>query len=551
MIRLLYVILLSMPFFAVSQTDSTANQGKVVSGEVVIEKNKEIVLPKADKIYNRGSLLQLDTDPLFIELSSFEPKLDWPPYDSDVPFVRINAPYPLAKYTNYIKLGFGNYRSPQAEVGIFEHVGQFDIYNKLYFESFDAGPVNGSNSANAIGSLNLSAKYSTEELEISPYIAYGNRSYRFYGNTDRLNPGFSLNELPKVNGSNFEFGARLKGKHGNLRYSLVPKFISTTQKPGNEAAINEENEVSGIASMVLRMDNQISTGFELEGYSSNYKGGIDYTRSLFQAKPWLKYQTDQYVIKAGIEIASDNNDASDQTGVYPQVNGALHLDPNWQLFAYVDGGIEWNNLNGLLTENEFLDDSLLLLNIENSISFGAGLNGQLLSNLKLDIDVSLANLANIPFFVPSTSDSSKFTILYDAGSIQRLRLSSNLEYIHSGNAIYSASLELNSYAMNNLERPWHLPLYVIKVNSSHTLKEKIILTSALLLMGGINAPTTVDFGIEELNPLIDISLDVSYKITNRVSAYISTQNLLNKEYERYLGYPVRGVTFKMGGQYRF
>ena len=70
-------------------------------------------------------------------------------------------------------------------------------------------------------------------------------------------------------------------------------------------------------------------------------------------------------------------------------------------------------------------------------------------------------------------------------------------------------------------------------------------------MGGVKAPADVGFGIRNLNSFMDANVELKYLITNRASAFIEVNNLFNSEYERYIGYPVRGLTFKLGGKYRF
>ena len=545
---LLLILVISNGLFA--QTDSTSNQGEIVSGEVIIEKNKEITLPKADKFYQHGKLKTFDSEPIKVDLTSFEPNLQWPPYKSNVPFEKVNTEYPQDEYPNYVRLGYGNYGSPLAEVGIFETVGSFDLKNKLFYESFSKGPVNEKNSANGFGMLDLSGTYSTENLEITPYIGYSHRSYRFYGNTNRSGSGFTSEELPMVSWSNFSIGTHLAGKTETIKYSFKPEFNSTSQKPEDVDPLNKENVIGATGSFDFIIDDQFSTGFNLEGYSSNYEGGLSYDRSLLLANPWLEYKNENFLIKAGIQIASGKTDQEDKSGIYPDLRGELFLDNSWKVIAHVSGGIDWRDVNQLLSENEFLDDSLQILNQINKISFGGGLKGNLLSNLVLDVDLTFSDIENLPFYVPSSTDSSRYTITFDSESIQRLRLKSQLTYSPTNASLYGASLEINSYS-TSLDRPWHLPTFIFKAYTSHNIKQKVIISGSLLTMGGIRAPTSDNFGIEELKAFLDIGFKANYLINDRASIFIDTQNLLNNEYERYLGYPVRGATFKIGGQYRF
>ena len=105
------------------QADSTANQGEIVSGEIVIEKDRKITLPKAEKVFQRGTPKKFDSDPIDIVLNAKEPNLSWPSFKADVPFKNIDRVYPESTYTNYLKLGYGNFNSPLAELGVNEKLG--------------------------------------------------------------------------------------------------------------------------------------------------------------------------------------------------------------------------------------------------------------------------------------------------------------------------------------------------------------------------------------------------------------------------------------------
>ena len=365
-----------------AQSDSTrTQQGEVVSGEVIIEKNKAIVLPKADKYYQKGKLRSFDQDPLSIKITSLEPDLEWPPYKSDVPFVTSKLDPSLSSHPNYLKLGYGNYGSPLAQLGVFQTIGSFDISNKMFFESFNSGPVNGSNSGNSVGQVDLTAKYSTKAIEIIPYIKLDRSSYRFYGNTDRANPGFEFGELSKVRWTNISIGSRIAGKTESITYSIVPDLVTTKQRPENRTALNQEITMSVTGQLEYDIDDRFSTGFHIDSKAGSYDGGLDYNRSLFQAKPWVSWKSDSYSVTAGFSVASGKTAEERISGFYPKVRGECHVDDDWELFAYLDGGVEWISLNEILSENAFMDDSLQLLNAENLLVFGGGLKGNLLPNL--------------------------------------------------------------------------------------------------------------------------------------------------------------------------
>lgn len=541
-----------IPLFVVGQTtDSTSTQGEIITGEVVIEKDKQIILPKADKLYQKGELKSFGEEKLSIQLTTFEPTLNWPPYKSDVPFAFKTGKYPASEYPNYVRLGYGNFGSPLFEAGIFQKLGAFNTRSKLFYESFKNGPVNDDLSGNSTGMIDLSGTYQKKGFSITPYVNYQNRQYRFYGNTDSVNTGFIESDSSKVNWNEFNIGLAIEGAAGDIRYRIKPDFRTTGQKFKDGTDINSERVISASAGLEYQIDKKFISGFDIGGYSASYDGGITYDRSLFQLTPWISYSKEEITLKGGIAINTGKSGQVSNSGVYPLVEGQWDFADNWSLYANFMGGIEWNGLSNLLAQNEFLDDSLAILNTETTSSFGGGIKGAPVKNMLIDLSLTISNLDNLPIMIPSVGDSARFMVTYDGDVINRVTFKGSLTYTPTNVSTYGASLAINSYSMETLDRPWHLPALEFEAYTSHNINEKLIASVSVLGVSGIKAPANVAFGIQNLDSFLDLGLGMNYLITKRASAFINVRNLLNNEYQRYIGYPVRGLNFKIGGQYRF
>ncbi len=534
----------------IAQTDSTSNEGKIKAGEIIIQKDREIVLPKGDKLFQRAELKDLSSESIKVKLSSQEPDLIWPTINVDLPFKRTIREYPVSVHQNYLKLGYGNFNSPLVEVGFNKRLNALEVFGNFFHESFQKGPVNGSTSANSHTKFESGLIYPTELLTIKPFIRYDIRGYRFYGNTDLLRNDFEEN-APKVRWSSFHLGWSLEGVYENISYKMTPGFMRANKRLMNGDDIGIENVFSLVGDFEYEMNKRFKTGLETQAIASAYKSGINLNRSFFYLTPWINYVNDELVIKAGFTVASTDNGNSGYTGVYPLLNAALNISDTWSLYGIIAGGIQWNGLNELLTQNEFLDDSLNILNEETTYDFGGGIKGHLIKNLTVDLSVRYASINNLPFFVPSSSDSSRYIITYDHETVDRITIKGVAKYLPNSKSLYGVEMKVNGYSTSTLERPWHLPAFEFQLYTSHNIQEKLLLSTNILALGGIRAPTTVGFGIKDLDTIIDVGFGVKYLINQRFSTFMDIQNLFNKEYERYLGYPVRGVNFKLGGQYRF
>lgn len=534
----------------IAQSDSTKTQGEIVSGEVLIEKDNEIILPQADKIFIRSTPRSFGSQSIEIDFLDNEPTFEWPNYKSRVPFQLINEEYPKEDYQNYVLAGFGNYSSPLLEAGLYRTFAGIDAQAKIFYESFQSGPVNGDNSGNAQGGINLSGTYKTEKIALTPSITFKNSQYSFYGNADRINNGFDSSNPEDISLNEFGFDLSFKGSSEDINYSIAPLVGITTQKL-EANALNKESVFGVNGSLDYKIDDAFVTGFELDAKTASYDGGLQVNRSLVNIKPWVNYKKDQLSILAGFMVSSGTVDDASKTGFYPHARAAYSLTDKWSLYGFVSGGQTWNGLNDLINENQFLDDSLLIVNSENTLQFGGGLKGSPIKHLLLDASLSYRSIKLMPFYVPSGSDSSRYSITYDLGSVGVVTLKSSLAYMPSTSSTYGVSLEINGYSMESLDRPWHKPAYILKAYTSHNIQEKLIVSAFLTSMGGIRGPANVNFGYVNLSAFTDLGLGAKYLVSQRASAFIQVNNLLNSEYERYLGYPTRGITFKLGGQYRF
>ncbi len=538
---------------SIAQDQQNEMQGEIVTDEVLIEKeNKKIVLPKIDKQYFRAKKEAFESDPVEVLIDIKEPELSWPPYKSTIGYEKVNKPKKIDEFNNYINAGFGNYSSPMIELGVFENFETVSTSNKLFYESFRKGPINGTNSGTSQFLADHTAIYKHDKYFIQPNLSIQNMQYRFYGNTDRFKTAFDSNALPRVNLFTLDFGINFKGSLGDVKYYIYPVFNQTNQNSkSDQGKLNQESTIEASTGFEFKFDEHLLMGLDLSGRSSKYKGGLEYSRSLILLNPWVHYKEDHLSLKGGFNLSTERAVNSNRTGFYPNLMVLWDFSEYFQLYGNLSGTINWNGLNDILAENEFQDDSLTIQNIENRFSLFGGIKSAIINNLMLDASFGVQILRNLPFYVPSESDSTRFTLAYDSGVIRKVVFKAVTSYTPSAISSFWASIVINNYSVNSLDRPWHLPTYEFQFTSSHQIKEKLLVSTNFIAMGGIKAPANVDFGIVNLRSILDVGVDFKYLISERASAWVEINNLGNLSYERYIGYPVRRITLKIGGMYRF
>ena len=53
------------------------------------------------------------------------------------------------------------------------------------------------------------------------------------------------------------------------------------------------------------------------------------------------------------------------------------------------------------------------------------------------------------------------------------------------------------------------------------------------------------------DPIIDLNLRADYRITPKISIFAMGNNLANRQYQRFYGYPVKGINVIGGATYTF
>ncbi len=532
------------------QVDSTST-GEVVDAEIVIEKDRQIKLPVANKL-NTGVRNDIQTiRPLDLTYQAADPAFNWPEYKSEVSFERFPQEPINAGYQNSVKLGYGNYSSPLFGLKYFANLEKARIASQFFHESFQEGPVEGKNSASSESSAQVSVNYKVKKAELIPVIQWQRNGYRFYGNADRINSGFNSEEAVKVSRGNVDFGFLVKGRTDELKYSIEPHIYSTNQSVQDGRAINSETGFRFNTGLELEVDKGFTVGFDLDGDVSNYEGAIEFKRSLFKVSPWLSRSSTDWNFKGGLSLFVDKANGVSQTVLYPFIDAEWRFSPKWSLLGSVDGGIRWNGLNDILEANQFMDDSLLIQNTNIDVSLGGGLKGALTNNLIFESGLKWESFSAMPFYIPSGSDSSRFSLTYDTGNVDILSFNNKLTYSVSTNSSVGVGLTLYNYVTTSLEKAWHLPSYTFTLFVSKNIKEKFFINSEIIAQGGIEAPGATAIEVIDLESFFDVNINLDYKATERFSVFLKLNNLLNKEYENYIGYPVRGATFKVGGKYRF
>ena len=135
----------------------------------------------------------------------------------------------------------------------------------------------------------------------------------------------------------------------------------------------------------------------------------------------------------------------------------------------------------------------------------------------------------------------QFFIAYDELTENKLR--AEVSY-HSEKVKVFLNAEYTDFETKDLERAWHRPELTASLNTQYNLYDKLILGLDIIYWSEQYAPKYDQ--VPNSNPV-----QLEYRYTKRLSAFIKFNNITGLNYEKYQDYPVQGFNVWGGLTYSF
>ncbi len=527
--------------------------GEIADTEIVIEKDKPLTLPKANRLYQ----------PTEVEINQFQPapvqysfhSVDFQPegFTSNPSYGLYRENDPSMNFENYAKVGFGNYQSPLIEGNYTMRIEEHYLNTFFHHESFAKGPVRDKESAFSNSQLSLRG-HLDGDFHVDPFVNWSRESYYFYGRDtafDSSNP-FIIDD--RISLQNISVGAEVRqGMDSKFYYQFTPQYRNTLNKVVGGDRIGSETALSLDGVVVYDFSDQLSFGVELGLARHKYESVFLQRRNYFSVNPSVSYDLPGGSISAGFELAAANDTTSEAGSLYffPDIAFNFNLNKNLSIYGLLGGNLKVTTLNSVSEQNRYLENGLFLLNQINKVDLSGGVRTTIIDHLQLDAVLGYSLIENLPLFNHDLVDSSRFITVYDSAGIVRTSLGINVSYFSGKKFSMNYTMKYYGYTMNKLEEPWYQPISVMNLLVAYQLTESLKFSLNGMMLGGMKAPLPADFSTVELPTIFDLGIGADFVINDQFSAFGDLRNMVGGNYERYLNYPVRGLTFKLGLVYRF
>lgn len=481
---------------------------------------------------------------------------------------------PLSKlYNSYIKLGFGNYLSPLAELYISNLRSKKYTWSAMLRHHSSFGTIiNDKNkkvyAGYADNSFNISGKKYISKKSLYGNIDYKDNAFYYYGyNTSdsSLLANFPSDKTGMKNKKHtqqftkFSLNGGIKTFHtdkSHLNYDIFGSYYYFQDK------FQKSENFGSISANLNQYYNKELLGADLM-LNMTQKSFNDTSNILVKINPWVSRITNVWEVHIGLAVYADVYWKEDYH-FYPDIILQYAVVDKYIVpYMGLTGFVEENTYCKLAKENPFIKPGLDIRNTNHRKVLFGGIKGSINSNTFYNIKATLSDLENTYLFVNDTTKNDQnlrlenqfvltatdATLLNVYGEVS-VKASEKLSFHLKGNYYYYDNMESEKKA-------WHIPEFDVALTSSYNLQNKIILSADIFGIGDRFAKTYefTTTGTNEiskkLKPIIDGNLHVEYRYNKNLSGFLHVNNIANQKYYRWNNYRMQGLNFMIGLTYSF
>ena len=487
-------------------------------------------------------------------------------------------------YNNYVAAGFGNYTSPYAEVYInsstrFE--SEFGLSAK-YNASLDdiEKTILDSNFSNFAASL----FYKKEEryFDWKAVLNTERNQYNWYGLPSL---GFSQTTLNAINEEQtynyFNVLGELNFLDSYLDKSSLSLSYFNDHFNSKEILVNLNTTLDLPLDFISRNLNNISLKTSLEflngSFESNYIGNNELNYSLFTIglNPEYKTTFSGISLQLGTKIYAvfDSENSVNHFLMYPDVKIETPIIKDYlNLYAGVNGDLKTNTFKNYSEENPFVSPTLFMTQTNEKYNVFSGLNGVINNSISFNISANIKDEQDKPLFLRNNSKSTgtnsslnsiplkgyeygnSFNVVYD--DVKTTSIFAELEYDFTKRITFGTNIQFDNYTTTNQTEAWNLPTFQTSLIGKYKSNKWYATTNIFyvsdrkdVLYAG-QYPSNTN-GIQTLDSFVDINLNGGYHFSDKFSAFLKLNNVLNSDYQRFANFNVQGFQVLGGLTYKF
>ena len=468
---------------------------------------------------------------------------------------------PLVKlYNGYARLGVGNALLPFGEV-YYNNSRSKEYSIGGYARFYNMAEVNNIEGiGNSDLNVELFGKRFWKRNTLSSNVSFDRQDFNYYGYYQLNNPNGNA-ELPKKDLEQFynRFSAQValkttKQDSFNLRHSGDIKYELTTN-----AMDHQENNIVLNANFSQFKNSEL---YNLDVMVDYNQYQFNKNSTIIGLKPQVSAIGEKFRINAGLGIYI-NADTEADFHFYPIAEIKYNvIDDILVPYIGVNGEKRRVNYASITKENLFVANDIELRNTNEKFNFYGGLRGTLSKKLSFNVSGSFKRTTDDYLFVQLSDTnrtlSKEYHAVYD--EIDELNITGEMAYqINEKITIYGQA-DYFVFETTDQQEAWHRPDVRASVSGAYNLRNKIIIKTDLIYWGeqfargeaNVDASNNViAYNAVKLKAIFDANLNVEYRYTKRLSAFVQFNNIGGVNFEKYKDYPTQGFNVWGGVSYAF
>jgi len=476
---------------------------------------------------------------------------------------------PMTLYDNYATLGFGTYTTVLGELFSSFDISRTDNASIFFRHNSAQGDIKDVKLENKFYDTELRGSYHSRQKDMSYGLEAGfnHQLFNWYG----IDPDVEndLDDLSVIDPQQTYFGVDLGGTIG-FEESVFTKGSANLYYTGDaygsseiQAILKPEFEFP-IADLNFRVDGLVD--YLTGSFDRMYFLDTENKYSFLNAgvTPALVYFNEDLTLTLGAQAIASMDSENSETDFYifPKINGSYRLvDELLIAYAGVEGSLDQNTYREAKEENPFVSPTLFIMPTKTLYNAFGGLKGKLSNQIGYNIRGSYGKQEDRAMFQKNPYDAfgasledyqygNSFGLVYD--DLNVMEIFGELQVEVSEVFSLGANVTYNSYSLDNQPEAWNLPSLQASIFSNFNITEQLYGGVSIFYVGeredvqSITSASSVT-----LDSYIDANVNLGYNVTDRLSVFAKGSNLLGKNYEKWLNFPVQGIQGLLGATYKF
>ena len=552
-------------------------QGNIEEAEIKIVKERVNQLPEATRNFEKIKLPAPPKPERKVAYTFPDFRLPADRLTPSVKVLTIRAEEPAPLTGNYVKAALGNYGTLYGR-GYFHSTRSTDHAYGIDVKHVNSlnGPVDGKNSGVSETSGHLMGELYRGTAALGASLDLGRERYNFYGYQKAANgapaPTPETREIKQVfnrfgvkayahnrdPGQGLQYDAGIGYRYWGDSFAATENDVRLNATAGYALGEGSRVSVAADASFITDKDQAAASALQPAPATRTR------SRTFVQATPAYEFMRKRIAFSVGATLgySSDTATSVSRGVVYPAVRLGYTIEPEkFLVYAGLGGALQRVSRYELSTENPWLNRGLNVADTHRGPTVYAGFTSTPARGLEFNARATYARDRNLYFYRNNALDPTRFDLVYDRNATGVLNIHGELLYNAAEKFRLGTRLDYNKYALKNLPQPFHRPEFQGSVFGTYNVFDKVMLGVEGYFYAasyGISylpatkqgAPRVADF-YRATDPVVDLNLRADYRITPKISIFAMGNNLVNRQYQRFYGYPVKGVNVLGGATYSF